>query len=197
MRVDHHNGAISLETTFPIPEGRDLLEAHGQGRAVGFLIQRPHRSSWAVVIHLDYPEVSMKSEVSPIYAAEADSPVSNLPSFRALVSLNTTLYSSATSICTLTERLVVIYNARHIFACEIPNFSHLPLGIYLLSVTPTCTRTGWYFVLTFRYITWPAKLSMIQPPHKSSTFNLYYVYRIRARGTTFRVHSHHTHQYQR
>ena len=85
VKVDHHNGVVSLETMFPIPEGYRFLEAHGQGRAIGFLIQRPHESTRAVVIHLDYPGVSVEFEVSPTYAAEAGLTVSNVPSFRVLV----------------------------------------------------------------------------------------------------------------
>jgi len=78
IRVDHHNGAMSLETTFPIPIGYRFIHAHGQGRVVGFLIKRLRGFPLpqAVVIHLDHPGVSMVSEVSSDY----DAGVSNLPS---------------------------------------------------------------------------------------------------------------------
>ena len=100
MRVDHHNGAISLEATIPIREGYDLHEVHGQGRVVGFLTRKPHWSLWAVVIyviHLDYPGVSMEFEIPPAYAAGAGSNVNDLLPSRALVSLNVTLFPSGTS----------------------------------------------------------------------------------------------------
>ena len=85
VRVDNHNGAMSLETTFPIHRKYCFLEAHGQGRVVGLLIQRPFEPPRAIVLHLDYPGVSVEFEVSPTYAAEAGLTVSNVPSFRVLV----------------------------------------------------------------------------------------------------------------
>lgn len=78
---------MSLETTFPIPEGFGFLRAHGQGRVVGFLIQKPLEPPRAVVIHLDYPGVIMESEVSPTYITGATAAVSNLPLI-PLASLN-------------------------------------------------------------------------------------------------------------
>ena len=78
LKVDHHNDAVSLETTFPIPEGYSFLQAHDQGRVVGFLIQRPPEPPRAVVIHLDCPGVSMESEVPPAYTAEIGPTVSGL-----------------------------------------------------------------------------------------------------------------------
>ena len=85
VNIDHYNDAIRLATTFSIPEGYNFLQAHGQGRVVGFLIQRPLESPRAVVIHLDYPGVIMESEVSPAYSSEVGTTVSNLSFFRALV----------------------------------------------------------------------------------------------------------------
>ena len=69
---------MSLETTFPIPEGRSFLKAHGQGRVVGFLIWRPGRPPQAVVVHLDYLGVSVEPEIPPHHAV--DPGVSNLTS---------------------------------------------------------------------------------------------------------------------
>ena len=66
---------MSLETSFPIPDGYGFRHAHGQGRVVGFLIQRFLEPPRAVVIHLDYPGISMESKVSPPYATEAGSTV--------------------------------------------------------------------------------------------------------------------------
>ena len=97
VKVDHHNGVMSLETTFPIPEGYRFLEAHGQGRAIGFLIQKTRETTRATIIHLDYPGVSLEFKVSPAYADEAKLVVSNLSSFASLVSLNITWFFSGTS----------------------------------------------------------------------------------------------------
>ena len=55
IRIDHHNGLMSRETTFPIPDNRTFHEVHGQGRVVGFLVQEWSSPLRAVVIHLDYP----------------------------------------------------------------------------------------------------------------------------------------------
>ena len=78
MRVDHHNCTISLEAAFPIPEGYGFLQVHGQGRTVGFLIQRIPEPPRVDVIHLDYPGASMVYKVSPTYIAEAGLSVRNL-----------------------------------------------------------------------------------------------------------------------
>ena len=77
IRVDHYNATMSLETTFPIPDGYGFVRARGQGRVVGFLIKRHGGLPRAVVTHLDYPGVSMESDVSPVYAV--DSRVSDTP----------------------------------------------------------------------------------------------------------------------
>ena len=83
VRIDHHNDAMGLETTFPIPEGYRFLQAHGQGRVVGFLIQRPLELPRTVVIHLDYPGVSVVCD----FPAEVGSTVSDLLFFHALGTL--------------------------------------------------------------------------------------------------------------
>ena len=88
---------MSLATTFPIPEGCGPLEAHGQGRVVGFLIPRPHGSLRAVVIHLDYPGVSMEFRIPPAYTVGVGPTVSNLLPSPALAFLSVTLFPSRTS----------------------------------------------------------------------------------------------------
>ena len=82
VRVDNHNSAMSLETTFPIHRKYCFLEAHGQGRVVGLLIQRPFEPPRVIVTHLDYPGVRMESEVPRTYTGGPA--VSDLPSFRTL-----------------------------------------------------------------------------------------------------------------
>jgi len=86
LRVDHHNDGMSLETTFPMPEGYSFVQAHGQGRVVGFLIQRPPELPRTVVMHLDYPGVIIESEVSSAYTTQVQvgPTVSCLSFFRAL-----------------------------------------------------------------------------------------------------------------
>ena len=71
---------MNLETTFTIPEEYGFIEAHGQGRVVGFLIKSPSNSQespQAIIINLDYPGVSVKCKVPIIY----DPGVSDLLSF--------------------------------------------------------------------------------------------------------------------
>jgi len=68
VRIDHHDDAMSLETTFPLPEGYSFLQANGQGRVVGFLIQMGLEPPRAVIIHLDYPGITAEFGVSPAYS---------------------------------------------------------------------------------------------------------------------------------
>ena len=84
IRIDHHNGLMSLETTFPIPEGCVFLQARGQGRVVGFLTWEWLRPPRAVVIHLDYPGLTMEYEVPPSHTTGGHLTVSNPPLFHAL-----------------------------------------------------------------------------------------------------------------
>ena len=84
VKVDHHNGVMSLETTFRISEGYRFLEVYGQGRVVGLLIQRPLEPPCTIVIHLDHPGAYMEFNVSPTYATEARLTLGNFPYFRVL-----------------------------------------------------------------------------------------------------------------
>ena len=84
VKVDHHNGVMSLEATFHIPEGYRFLEAYGQGRVVGLLIQRPLEPPRTIIIRLDHPGANMEFNVSPTYATEARLTVRNFPYFRVL-----------------------------------------------------------------------------------------------------------------
>ena len=68
---------MSLETTFPTPEEYGFLQPHGRRRIVEFVIKRFSEPPRAVVFHLNYPGVSVESEVSPTYSTEAGSTVRN------------------------------------------------------------------------------------------------------------------------
>ena len=84
IRIDHHNGLMSRETTFPIPESRTFHEVHGLGRVVGFLVREWSRPLRAVVIHLDCPGFTLEYEVPPAYT-ESGVDVSNPPFLRPCI----------------------------------------------------------------------------------------------------------------
>ena len=81
IRIDHHNGLMNLETTLPIPEGCAFLQAHGQGRVVGFLTREWLRPLRAAIIHLDYPGLTMEYEVPPSHTTGGPLSVSSPPLF--------------------------------------------------------------------------------------------------------------------
>ena len=56
---------MKLETTFRLSHVQDnMLEAHGQGRVIGFAIRRfPPEPSRMVIIHLDHPGVAVEADI--------------------------------------------------------------------------------------------------------------------------------------
>lgn len=183
VKVDHHNGAMGLEITFPIPEGYGFLQVHGQGRIIGFLIQEPLQPPRAVAIHLDYPGVSVESQIPHTYSpSEAGSTVSNPLPPHGLASLNKNLVfqSYLWSICVPTESLAIVYNTQHILAYKIPNFSRLSPGVNPSNEVPMWYRPGldpershdrsWVRV---SYVTGE---TLYDPP-TAQGFNLHYVFR--------------------
>lgn len=77
-----------------MPEGYSFLQAHGKWRVVGSLIQKPPEPPRTIVIHLDYPGVSMVFEVSSAYTAEVDPTASGISSFVPVTSFNTVWFPS-------------------------------------------------------------------------------------------------------
>ena len=130
---------MSLEITFPIPKGYSFIQAYGQGRVVGFLIQSPLGPQQVAVIHLDHPGVSVESKVPRVY----DTSVSILPSLMPSESLNTTWYqNNPWGICIPAESLLIVYTIEHILAYKIPSFSSLSPGVNRSDAAPMWRLPG-------------------------------------------------------
>ena len=61
---------MNLETTFHLLTGGSHPgKVDGQGRAIGFLVRRSYSEpSGVVVIHLDYPGVTVEADIPRTYA---------------------------------------------------------------------------------------------------------------------------------
>jgi len=175
VRVDHHNGTMSLEATFPTPEGYGFAGAHGQGRVIGLLIGKSRGSLRAIVLHLDHPGVSMEFELPPTYSA--NSGVSDFPLLMLFVSLiEYNFQYFQWNIYIPTQSQVIMYDTEHIIAYEVPNFSSVPSGVNRLGLEPKWgwpgpDRLNWDIWMDLSYKTGEASYD----PLSGQEFNLHYV----------------------
>ena len=65
LRIDHHNGEMSPESTFRLPEGFGFLKADGQGRIIGFLVQKFGGPPRVILVNLDHPGLIAESQFLP------------------------------------------------------------------------------------------------------------------------------------
>ena len=85
LRIDHHNGAISLETTFRLPEGCTLYEVDGQGRVIGFLVHSRPTPPRVILVHLDHPGVIVEFDIPPTYELAESRRVSNVHTLHTIM----------------------------------------------------------------------------------------------------------------
>ena len=68
---------MTLETTFHLPRGCSVLKTDGQGRIICFLVQWSLEPPRVMIIHLDYPGVTLESKFLKTYMFENGRIVSN------------------------------------------------------------------------------------------------------------------------
>ena len=65
LGIDHHNGEMSPETTFRLAEGFGFFKADGQGRIIGFLVQKFEGPPRVILVNLDHPGLIAESQFPP------------------------------------------------------------------------------------------------------------------------------------